>query len=191
MNIEKSTIEAVYVVAYLLRKASDEGRELDPLQINKLVYICHGWALGILKKPMIENRSNQIQAWKYGPVVQEVYDLLKGCGSQKLSYTSFCNILGSNGIGKNAIEEVLEKQLGKILEKKPEMCKIIDMVWYVYKDVSGGQLITLTHKNETPWKQHVKKNIFGQVVHGVHIPDPSIAAHYEDKLRDLTGSSDE
>ena len=188
---EKSTIDVVVVIAYLLKKAASINRGLTPLQINKLVYICHGWTLGLLKKPLIENRTDQIQAWKYGPVVTEAYETLKRWGSQVVTYDSFCDSLDLIGIGKKAIQTILEKDIDQILDEKPKMCEVIDMVWYVYQDRTGGQLITLTHKDETPWTQHVKKNFFGQVVHGVHIPDSSISSHYEEKIRRLISSSDD
>ncbi len=82
---EKSTIDVVVVIAYLLKKASSINRGLTPLQINKLVYICHGWTLGILKKTLIENRTDQIQTWKYGPVVTEAYERLKRWGAQEVT----------------------------------------------------------------------------------------------------------
>ncbi|MCY4672954.1 MAG: DUF4065 domain-containing protein, partial [Bacteroidetes bacterium] len=69
-------VEDFVVIAYLLKKAAEEGEGLTPLQINKLVYICHGWAWGKLNRPLIDNRSGQIEAWKYGPVVREVYTRL-------------------------------------------------------------------------------------------------------------------
>lgn len=184
----KTTIDVVTVIAYLLKNAASINKGLTPLQINKLIYICHGWTLGILGKPLIENRTYQIQAWKYGPVVTEAYEILKRWGAQIVTYDSFCNSLGSFGIGKKAVQTVLDKDIRQI---STELRNVIDMVWYLYKDMTGGQLITITHEDETPWIQHVKKNFFGQVTHGVHIPDSSISLHYEKKLEDFAESVDD
>lgn len=184
---KKSTIDVVVVVAYLLKEAASISRGLTPLQINKLVYICHGWTLGILGKPLIDNRTDQIQAWKYGPVVTEAYERLKKWGAQEVTYASFCD---SFGFGGKIVKRLLEESMAQISDENPKICEVIDMVWYVYRDYTAGQLITITHKDETPWKKHVKRNFFGQVVHGVHIPDDSISLHYEAKLRELIKSLD-
>lgn len=42
MSPAKLPIEDYLVIAYLLKKAGLDGIVLTPLQINKLVYICHG-----------------------------------------------------------------------------------------------------------------------------------------------------
>lgn len=188
---EKSTIDVVVVIAYLLKEAAKINRGLTPLQINKLVYICHGWTLGILQKPLIENGTDQIQAWKYGPVVTEAYEILKRWGSQEVTYDSFCESLDHIGIGREVIQKILDEDIDQIKNEKPQMCEVIDTVWYVYKNRTGGQLITITHKDETPWTQHVKRNVFRQIVHGVHIPDSSISSHYEKKIREMISSSDD
>ena len=182
---EKSTLDVVVVIACLLKEASKIDKKLTPLQINKLVYICHGWALGILKKPLIDNRSGQIQAWKYGPVVTEAYEVLKRWGATPISYDTFIRTW------ENPFRSLLENYIKDISKKFPDLFDVIERVWYVYQDLTGGQLITITHKEETPWTRHVKKNFFGLVVHGVHIPDSSISDHYENKLRELIKQSDD
>ena len=189
-NTEKSTIEDFVVIAYLLKKAEKEGRGLTPLQVNKLVYICHGWALGKLNRPLIDNRSGQIEAWKYGPVVRGVYDRLKDWQAKEITYDCFCEKFGSYGLGKEQAKEFLSGEIADLEEKDPQICRLLDVVWYVYKDLTGGQLITITHKEETPWQKHVKYGMFHRVVHGVHIPDSTIAEHYQIKLANTPSLSD-
>lgn len=189
-NPQKKTIDEFLVIAYLLKKAEEEGRGLTPLQINKLVYICHGWALGKLGRPLIDNHSGQIEAWKYGPVVRGVYYRLKRWKAEELTYDSFCDEFDPYGYGKEYGKEFLTEMLHDLKKTDPEICKLFDIVWYVYKDLTGGQLITITHKDETPWKTHVKRNVFRQVLPNIHIPDSTIAEHYRIKLKDLPSLSD-
>jgi len=143
MSTRKSTIDDFVVIVYLLQKAAEEGRGLTPLQINKLVYICHGWTLALLDRPLNNNNVNQIQAWKYGPVVQKVYALLKDFGSQEVTYTSFCQKFGSIGIGEDTAREIFSSKLDTLASEDRKLYKVLDMAWYVYKDLSGGQLITM------------------------------------------------
>ncbi len=182
-------VEDFVVIAYLLKKAAEEGGGLTPLQINKLVYICHGWAWGKLNRPLIDNRSGQIEAWKYGPVVREVYTRLKNWGRDEVTYESFCEKFGSYGLGTERAKEFLSGKINDLEKNDQQICMLLDVVWYVYKDLSGGQLITITHKKETPWMKHVKRNMFGRVVHAVHIPDETIAEHYRIMLEDTPSLS--
>lgn len=190
MSTVKSPIEDYLVIAYLLKKAGLDGINLTPLQINKLVYICHGWVLAKLGRPLIDNHSGQIQAWKYGPVVQRVYSLLKDFGSQEVTYNDFCKKLDSFLIGEESADKFLSEKLDDLALKDPSLLKLLDMVWYVYKDLTGGQLITITHKDGTPWDLEVKRNVFGQVVREVPIPDQTISDYYKNKLKDLPDTSD-
>lgn len=190
-NPEKSTIDDFLVIAFLLKKAAEAGGGLTPLQINKLVYICHGWTLGKLERPLIENRSGQIEAWKYGPVVRNVYDRLKRWGAEEVTFDSFCEDFGSYGLGTEGAKELLSEGLSDLEENDPEIYKLLDIVWNVYKDFTGGQLITITHKDETPWRKHVRySKFFHQVLPGIHIPDSTIFEHYQLKLKDTPLLSD-
>lgn len=190
MNRANSTVEDFVIIAYLLKKAAEAGRGLTPLQINKLIYICHGWALGKLNRPLIDNSYGQIEAWKYGPVVRIVYERLKRWKAEKITFDSFCEDFGSYGLGKENAKKFLLGKIADLKERDPEVCKLLDVVWYVYKDLTGGQLITITHRGETPWTKHVKYGMFGQVVHGIHIPDSTIAEHYQIKLQNTPQLSD-
>lgn len=178
-NPLRPTVDDFLIIAYLLKKAEEEGQGLTPLQINKLVYICHGWALGMLDRPLIDNQSGQIQAWKYGPVVRNVYDYLKHWGSQKITYNSLFDYFGTG------VENVVSQKLADLERNDPELWKLLHVVWYVYGGIDGGQLIALTHQKGTPWDLEVKRNFWGQVVREVPIPDSTILRYYKEDLKDL------
>ena len=44
------------VANYFLTKAKDAGKQLTPMQIIKLVYFAHGWSLGLLRSPLIDDQ---------------------------------------------------------------------------------------------------------------------------------------
>ena len=56
-----------------LRLAKESGQSLTPMQLLKLVFIAHGWMLGLYGEPLI---SDDVQAWKYGPVIPDLYQTL-------------------------------------------------------------------------------------------------------------------
>lgn len=87
-----------FVALQMLDFANESGSGLTPLQINKLVYISHGWTLGFLGTPLIENGVAQIEAWKYGPVVVNLYHMLKGYGNHPINIFDFYSLV-SQGNG--------------------------------------------------------------------------------------------
>lgn len=62
----------------ILQHAGEQGMSLTPLQLMKLTYMSHGWALGILGRPLFNDR---VEAWKYGPVIPTLYHKTKEYGS--------------------------------------------------------------------------------------------------------------
>jgi uncharacterized phage-associated protein len=76
------TYRAATVANYLLDLAEANGRKLTPLQLLKLVYISHGWSLGLRDKPLIHEA---VEAWKYGPVIPDLYHELKQYGSAPIT----------------------------------------------------------------------------------------------------------
>ena len=153
---------ALWVADYITAIGSGN---LTPLQILKMTYLSHGYTLAITNEPLI---SDKVEAWKYGPVIPTVYDALSLYGSDPVDSLHYCcTSLSSTGKIKERIE-----YLGK--EFKDEEKEVIDCVVELYKDWTGGQLITLMHREGTPWSQHYVK---GGV--GVEIPDDSTKAFYK------------
>jgi len=63
-NGTMQTQPTLAVANYLIGKAQSEGRSITPMQLIKLVYIAHGWTLGLYDQPLI---GEQVEAWTYGP----------------------------------------------------------------------------------------------------------------------------
>ena len=61
-----------------IRLAAAHGRRITPMQAIKLTYIAHGWHLAMTGRPLLRD---QVQAWKFGPVLPELYHALKAYGN--------------------------------------------------------------------------------------------------------------
>jgi uncharacterized phage-associated protein len=70
--------DARTVANEFLRLARDRGHELTNMQLQKLVYIAHGYTLAILHEPLVRQ---DIEAWRYGPVIKDLYQVLRQYGS--------------------------------------------------------------------------------------------------------------
>src|SRR5438552_12204040 len=71
----------------LLQLAHGAGATLTPMQLIKLVYMCHGWMLGLYGRPLIQE---QVQAWKFGPVIPELYRHLRQYGGGPVTRSLPC-----------------------------------------------------------------------------------------------------
>ena len=179
------------VALYMLDLAAQDGnRALTPLQINKLIYISHGWVLGAFGRPLIDNSVSQIQAWKYGPVVVGIYHMLKSFENRPISIFDFyAKVARRDGFyDVNLLPEPEAKPLilSEFKEAYPEVTKGLDWVYSNYIRYTGGQLITLTRQEGTPWHQCYHPGIleqWGLISRDIHIPDPLIKAYYEKRIK--------
>ena len=70
------------VATQIIWIASLDGRSLTPMQLIKLSYIAHGWTLAILDNPLFKDI---VEAWRYGPVVPDIYHRYKKFGYSRIS----------------------------------------------------------------------------------------------------------
>lgn len=103
------------------------GGAVTPMQLIKLVYMCHGWMLGLYSRPLIKE---EVEAWQYGPVVPNLYHQVKRYRSAPI----------------DAAIEV--KEDGEFDEYE---CSIIDQVTKIYGQYDGIELSRMTHAPGTPW----------------------------------------
>lgn len=153
---------ALLIADYIIAKSDGT---LTPLQVIKLVYIAHGYTLALLKgKPLIKDR---IEAWKYGPVIPILYDVLKVHGGDYIPNLYYCNTRLDDRRIKGR-REFFDSIIP--LEER----RILDKVMEAYIDLTVPDLIEITHEAETPWAQY-----YDPYQHGVEIPNDAIREHYE------------
>jgi uncharacterized phage-associated protein len=65
-----------------IRLAAEEGRTFDPMQLQKLVYIAHGWNLASFNQPLTGDRP---EAWEFGPVYVRLSEALAAYGYEPVT----------------------------------------------------------------------------------------------------------
>ena len=60
---------ALSVANYFIELANKDHKDIKLLGLIKRVYIAHGFSLAIFHKPLLDNRFDKVEAWKYGPVM--------------------------------------------------------------------------------------------------------------------------
>jgi uncharacterized phage-associated protein len=144
-----------------LRIAKQQGRALTNMQLQKLVYIAHGYMLAIYDDSLINQR---VEAWRYGPVIPDLYRALSEYGS---------------GVVSQPIHMFPQRTVDDVKAKT-----LIDKVFAAYRGFSGPQLSTMTHREGTPWRQVFNADAFYT---NDTIPNPIIKAHYTKLLHERAG----
>ena len=146
------------IAKYFIELAKEEGQGIDPMKLLKLTYIAHGWYLGLTDRPLFEN---QVQSWKFGAVIPDLYYSIKM-------------------FGKNNVDPFLLSISAKN-ELKEEDKEFIKKIWNNYKNLSGLQLSALTHEEGSPWSQT------WDGTHDVVIENSIIDDYYKQKLTKSNG----
>ena len=55
---------------WFIERGVEEDDPLTHIEVQKLLYFAHGWTLGIHRRPL---HHGVWEAWRYGPVLPEVY----------------------------------------------------------------------------------------------------------------------
>ena len=134
-------LDARVVANKLIKLGAENDNALTPLQVIKLTYYCHGWHLGIYKKPLVRQ---QVEAWDHGPVIADVYHALKHWGMSPVRNEIFIE------------ESYKETEAQK---------KLIYKVYKEYGTLSGWNLSSRTHNVGTPWHDvvYVQQNRSGVI----------------------------
>jgi uncharacterized phage-associated protein len=104
----------------------NEGESISPLKLQKLVYYAQGFHLALYDKTLF---PEQIEAWRYGPVIPSLYKDFKEHGDSAIPAV--------DGFDPEVFT--------------PEQRKLLDDVYETYGQFSAWKLRDMTHE-EAPWK---------------------------------------
>lgn len=127
-NDEKIT--AMTLANYILNKAKKANINVTNMKLQKILYYVQGYFLAKFDRPLF---PDEIQAWKFGPVVPNVYYEFSPFGSEELF------ALGEADMTSCDMQEV----------------ELIDSVINDKLQLSARALMLSTH-NELPWKTVTK-----------------------------------
>lgn len=152
-----------------LRLANRDGEGVDPMKLQKLVYLSHGWHLGHTDEAL---SLEPVQAWRWGPVFPDLYHAVKHWGREPVRDKLHDLAPGRDG--------GLRLVTPRIKDEKSFDHRIVEAVWRRYGRVyTGPQLSMLTHQAGTPWHDIWMEK---KQRHNAVIPNSLIAAHYQQKL---------
>jgi len=146
---------------YLIGKAHSEGERITPLKLLKLVYIAHGWCMGLTGKPLI---GKEVLAWQYGPIITSVHQDFRAWGRNPIEQ-------------QKALWVGNEYVLPTVTDEQAQ--RLLDKVWQEYKVLDGLQLSTLARQEGTPWDR-VRIQNGGRLRNsdGIVVPQPLLRDYY-------------
>ncbi len=139
---------ALHVADYMLATAKlDHDLDLDQLQLNKLLYITNGFVLRDRDDPAFHN---DIEAWKYGPVIRAAWETYRDWGRSPIGRLEMCRtpLDDTDMVAKRRME------LFEIIED--DTASVVGGVLHEYGQCTGGDLVHMTHKEGTPWDHAYK-----------------------------------
>jgi uncharacterized phage-associated protein len=116
--------------------------DLTNMQLQKLVYIAHGWNLAINEAPLVDEAP---EAWDNGPVFRTLWNALRNKGGAPIG-----GPLTPKSSGWYAINGMPEtKAYASTLSSQEHA--VIDHVWRKYSKFGAYSLSNMTNQPGTPW----------------------------------------
>ena len=147
------TYSPIAIANWFILKADKEQKYLDLIKLLKLIYIAQGFALARKDTPII---NAPIEAWKYGPVIREVYQEFKKYGTYSIGEPSFKDAQYEvDKFGSPTWNCFIEN----VDEHDSDAVEILTDVWENFSEFTGIQLSNWSHENGGPWYQawHLEK----------------------------------
>lgn len=163
-----NAVSAIAVANTFLEFAKEEGRSVTHMELQKYTFFAHAWHLGYTDEPLI---SDQIQAWKFGPVIPKMYHAFKGFGNAP--------------IDKYGVEfNVAKCEVNAPVVREGNLRVFLRKVWDAYKKYSAGALSSMSHELGGPWAQVYQETGTGPV-RNLPIPNEVIARFYGQRAKGL------
>lgn len=142
--------DARQIANWFVQRAANDNRQLTIMQLLKLVYIAHGWHLEMRGSPLV---ANKIEAWKYGPVIPDVYNAFRRQG------------IHISAPVPNADPNVTEYD-----------AHLLNEIYRIYGHLSAQALSDMTHETGSPWQIATQRGGWF-----APIPNDLILPHYQQK----------
>lgn len=134
-------LKGIDIAKYILSKVT-----CTHLKLEKLVYLCFADYLCETGKNLF---TDKIYAFKYGPVVDSVYEEYKKYGYKAID----------DEILKVEFQEMPTKSRILFAKDSTDRIMSVDKTLRQYGELTANELVDLTHREKTPWSKTYKKFI--------------------------------
>jgi uncharacterized phage-associated protein len=138
-EIYMKTYPVKAIANYFIKKAKEKGEIITPMKLIKLCYIAQGTALAYSNQAIFEE---EVEAWKYGPVIPCLYKEFKKYGNSHIN---------------EYYVPVEDNTISMPDEDDKEAHIILEAAWNKFGSWSGIELSAWTHQPDSAWSQIYKK----------------------------------
>ena len=160
-------LNATALANYFVDLAKKNNASITQFGLMKRVYITHGFCLAILNRSVINPRFDNVEAWKYGPVIPSVYHSFKH---------NQCNPITEKSVCVKEIKDGKYEFFAPELQDD-EVKRIANFVWERYIKFDDKKIIALTHNSGTPWAYCYEEGM------NKEIPDLLTKAYYSKLIK--------
>lgn len=158
------------VANFLIKKSLLKPENaMTHLRLQKLLYYAQGWFLANYSRPLFQDN---IEAWRYGPVVYSIYKKFRGSSDTPIQETIkspyFLN--GQYQWGEPEIDPSDEVALG-----------FLNSFWDAFSNFDAWTLANATHLEGTPWYDVSKVYNF-EPPRNTDIPIDMIENHFKNLM---------
>lgn len=136
---------ALQIAIYMIEKYGEIVGDLTNLKLQKLLYFAQGLCMRHTCAPLF---NEEIWAWRYGPVVPEVYRHFNRCVAEPITLED---------TDKREAQKLLNELRGGKIES------ILEETFVVYGNRSAQELVRLSHEQD-PWKDTMKNQGIDSVI---------------------------
>lgn len=173
-NGDLMAASAIAVSNALLNLSEDKNiTDMTPMKLQKLLYYTQGWSLGVLNQIAFDE---EVEAWRYGPVIQVVYEAAKKYGNKPI--TKPLLTINDRAFRDSAPQCLKDKE-------KIVLTPLLNWILEQYGSFTGIQLSNMTHEEEGPWSV-AYNNGSGS---NTGIPDKIIQDYFKDQYSRLVTDS--
>ena len=122
------TYPALGIANKFIELAINAKKPLTQINVLKFLYFANAAYLVLYKKRLIQE---DFYAWKFGPVIPEVYEITKKYGSSLITSTIY--------------------EVHTSLEEDEQALNCINRVYELFKDIKPFQLVNITHIKGGAW----------------------------------------
>lgn len=132
---------AINIAKYIVKKCDDDNKNITNLQMQKILFFIQKENIKKMGTGLFYNR---IEAWRYGPVVPDVYYKYSGFGAMPIEFYDFFEEIPYIEItDKNLIDKVLNAKIDESAWNLVDETHIENGAWnYVVKTYGYNSEIT-------------------------------------------------
>lgn len=139
------------VTNLIIDVANEVDINLTNLKLQKILFFINGMYYASRSDVLFEQ---EMRAWKYGPIIPEIYYEFKRFGSGSLNQTKSC------------IFDDPEAQDASVLEISPkhDEYNVIDVACRLLLTKSASDLVNMSHGDDSPWHRFYHNKALGDII---------------------------